>query len=116
MRKRAATLICAAVFALFHVIVVAMPVILSGGGGEKQAFAVIYFDLPLVVALELIPGGEKLLGGNLTAYVAFVSVVGTLMYACCGALIGYAVDRVRVRLSRPRAIADHPAETRQPLP
>ena len=99
MQKRAATLICAGVFALFHIIVVVFPVVASGGNGESQAGAVMLFDMPLVFVLERVPGGGRILYNDVGAYMVFFSVVGTLMYASCGALIGYIIDRVRTSVA-----------------
>ena len=99
MRKRAATLISAGLFALFHIVVVVFPVVSSGGGGESQAGLVIFFDTPLVALLSRVPGGNRILFNDVTAYMIFFSVVGTLMYLCCGALIGYVIDRIRARVA-----------------
>lgn len=96
-KKRFATLICAGIFALFHLIVVVFPVISSGGSGESQGWLVVIFDMPLVVVLNHVPGGEKILYNDVTAYMIFFTVVGTLMYACCGALIGFVIDKIRTR-------------------
>jgi hypothetical protein len=95
MRKRAATLICAGTFGLFHIIVVVLPVIASGGGGESQGMRVAIFDMPLVVVLDHVPGGGRIVYYDVGAYLVFFSLVGTLMYASCGALIGYVIDRIR---------------------
>ena len=87
--SRSLTIIVAAIFALFHVIVVAIPVWSSGGSGESQAFAAAIFDLPLFWLLGLFPAGRGVLyGSSPSAYMLVFSVGGTLMYAAVGALVG----------------------------
>lgn len=92
------TLIAASVFASFHIVAVALPVLSSHGQGETQAFAVMIFDIPLVWLLSVFGGRAVLNGGPW--YVAIFSVVGTLMYAVMGALLGFFVDRLRVRFRK----------------
>ena len=81
----------AAAFALLHVCTVVLMLISSGGHGEGQAFGVLLMDFPLVLLLQIIPGGGRILYGSVTAYVWFFSIGGTLMYAgigyCTGAML-----------------------------
>jgi hypothetical protein len=85
----------AAIFALFHIVVVAVPVLLSRGSGEAQAFAVAIFDPPLTWLLGLVPAGRQVLfGSSPVAYVLVFSVGGTLMYAALGALVGRGIHSI----------------------
>jgi hypothetical protein len=86
------TIVMAAIFALFHVIVVAVPVLSSGGSGETQALAAAIFDLPLFWLLGLFPSGRGVLyGSSQSIYILVFSVGGTIMYALVGALVGRGV-------------------------
>ena len=78
----------AAAFALLHVCTVVLMLISTGGHGEGQAFGVFLMDFPLVLLLQIVPGGGHILYGSVTAYVWFFSVVGTFMYAGIGYCIG----------------------------
>jgi ABC-type glycerol-3-phosphate transport system permease component len=100
MKKRAATLICGALFVLFHSVVVLVPVVASGGHGERQGLTVALFDAPLVVLAEIFED-RTVHHHNLARYILLVAVGGTLLYACCGALVGYVIDRIRQWLREP---------------
>lgn len=80
--KRNIPRICAWVFALFHVLVVGTTLLSTGGHGEGQAFTVLVFDLPLVLLLQVVPGGGYVL--YVASYVGFFLIGGTLMYAAIG--------------------------------
>ena len=84
MTRRWIPIICAAVFAIFHIVLVVTALFSSHGAGEGQAFLVAIFDLPLVLLLEAVPGGGHILYGSTVAYVWFFSVVGTALYAVVG--------------------------------
>jgi hypothetical protein len=96
MRSATPTILAvAAIFALFHIIVVTVPVLTSGGSGETQAFAVAIFDLPIFWLLGLFPTGRKVLYGSFPSlYILVFSVGGTLMYAAVGALVGRGIHLV----------------------
>ena len=95
MRSRTSIIIVTTLFALFHIIAVAVPVVTSGGSGETQAFAAAVFDFPIAWLLGLFPAGRGVLyGSSHTLYVLIFSLGGTLMYAAVGALLGYAVHRI----------------------
>jgi len=96
MNSRARTIsLAAALFAGFHIIAVALPVLISGGAGESQAFATALFDLPLHWALELFASGLAVLYGSSHAlYIWVFAVGGTLMYAALGALLGAGIHAV----------------------
>ena len=81
----------AAGFALLHVLTVVLMLVTTGGHGEGQAFGVLLLDFPLVLLLQVIPGGGYILYGSVTAYIWFFSVAGTLMYAGIGYCIGLLV-------------------------
>ncbi|MGH8678511.1 MAG: hypothetical protein ACREUQ_09200 [Burkholderiales bacterium] len=96
MRSVAPTIVAvAAIFALVHIIVVAVPVLMSGGSGETQAFAVAIFDLPIFWLLGLFPAGRTVLYGTFPSlYILVFSVGGTLMYAAIGAFVGRGIHFV----------------------
>ena len=75
-------------FSLFHIVTVVLTLLVSHGGGEGQAFLVAILDFPLVLLLQLLPGGDSVLYGSSTAYVGFFSVAGTLLYAAAGYGVG----------------------------
>lgn len=96
MRSKAPMIVAmAAFFALFHIIVVAVPVLISGGSGEAQAFAAAIFDLPIFWLLGFFPVGRKVLyGSSPSLYILVFCVGGTLMYAAVGALVGRGIQIV----------------------
>ena len=87
MRTPATTVVViAAIFALFHIIVVAVPIVLSGGSGETQAFITAIFDLPIFWLLGLFPSGRAVLyGSSPSIYMLIFGLGGTFMYAAIGA-------------------------------
>lgn len=93
--SRSLVIATAAIFALFHIIVVAVPVLSPGGSGETQAFAAAIVDLPIFWLLGLIPAGRAVLyGSSPWVYILVFSVGGTLMYAALGALVGRGIHMV----------------------
>jgi ABC-type Na+ efflux pump permease subunit len=88
--------VIAAAFAFFHIGVVTVPLVLSGGSGETQAFATAIFDLPIFWVLGLFPGGRAVLyGSSPLIYMLVFGVGGTFMYAAIGALLGWAIHSAR---------------------
>ena len=87
--RRTVPKICAWIFALFHVLVVGTTLLSTGGHGEGQAFTVLVFDLPLVLLLQVVPGGGYVLYNSPPAYVGFFLIAGTLMYAAIGYGLGF---------------------------
>jgi hypothetical protein len=83
---------------------VVIPVIASGANGEAQGWLVLIFDLPLVIVLmgfdEMVRLPRWILATGPLLYYFVVGVLGTLMCAGVGALIGRLIDR---RLSKIRA-------------
>ena len=95
MRSKVPTIIITTIFALFHIIVVAIPVVTSGGSGETQGFATALFDFPIAWLLGLFPAGRGILHGSSQAlYVLIFSAGGTLMYCVAGAVIGHALQSI----------------------
>ena len=91
-----AVVVTAAIFALFHIIVVAVPVVLSCGSGEMQAFITAIVDLPIFWLLGLFPSGRSVLyGSSPSIYILVFGLGGTFMYAAVGALVGLAINTVR---------------------
>ena len=95
MRRLAATWIVASVLALFHIIVVVVPVLSSHASGEGQAFIVALLDFPLVAYLQRTSGGSRVLYDDMAAYTQVFCIGGTLMYVCVGAVLGFLIDAVR---------------------
>src|SRR5258707_15724035 len=86
----------AAIFALVHIIVVSIPVLLSGGSGESQAFAAAIFDLPISWLLGLFESGRGVLyGSSPLIYILVFAVGGSVMYAALGALVGWVMHIIR---------------------
>jgi hypothetical protein len=88
----------AIVFAALHVLLVAAPLIISGGHGESQAFAVGIFDFPLAWLLGQSELGRDVLYGNLGAsghsiYMLIFTLGGTIFWAGVGALLAFIVRR-----------------------
>ena len=89
-------MVTAAIFALFHLVVVAVPVVSSGGSGETQAFITATFDLPIFWLLGSFPGGRAVLyGASPSIYMLVFGLGGTFMYAAVGALLGWVINTVR---------------------
>ena len=85
---RRAPLLCAVVFALFHVLTAVWTLLSTGGVGEGQMWTILILDYPLVVLLEALPGGGHILYNSTAAYTWFFSIAGTLMYAALGYCLG----------------------------
>jgi hypothetical protein len=87
------------VFAALHVMLVATPVMTSGGSGEGQAFAVALFDFPLFWLLNQFEWGRDILFGNLGAtghgmYVLIFAFGGTIFWAALGASLAHVIGRL----------------------
>jgi len=86
---RRSVIVMAAVLAFFHFVVVGIPVLVSGGTGETQAFAAALFDAPIHWLLTRVPGAAAVVYGPHPAiYMLIFAGGGTLMYAVLGAMIG----------------------------
>ena len=82
--------VTAVIFAIIHVALVTIPVVVSGGAGESQAFAAAIFDFPIQWLLGLFAAGRGVLyGSSHTTYILVFAVGGTVMYAAIGALAGW---------------------------
>ena len=62
--------------------------LVTRGQGEGQAFWVALLDFPLILLLEVVPGGARILYHSVPAYIWFFSIVGTLMYSAIGYCVG----------------------------
>lgn len=100
MIRRLVPIICASVFALFHMITVVATLFSSHGAGEGQAFLVAIFDYPLVLLLQALPGGGHILYNSTVAYVWFFSVAGTVLYAVVGYCAGISLRAVAIFIRR----------------
>ena len=85
-------IIAASLGALFHLCTVVLVLVVSGGKGEEQAGMVFIFDLPLVLFLQAIPQGEKILYGAPFNYILFFSIFGTSIYVVVGWVVGHFID------------------------
>ena len=75
-------------FFSLHILLVTAPVLLSGATGETQGWLTYFADFPLVIGMLSL----GLLNGR-TGYLILVCLLGPLMYAAVGALIGVAAGR-----------------------
>lgn len=98
MKRHLPPLICASVFALFHVLTVVSTLVSTHGAGEGQAFLVALVDFPLVLLLQAVPGGGHILYGSTVAYVWFFSIAGTLFYAVIGYFTGILLRALLARM------------------
>jgi len=89
----------AAIFALFHVLIVVSALVSTGGSGEGQAFTVAFLDAPLVLLLGVVPRGGYILYDSVTAYVWFFCIAGTLMYGVVGLGLGLLFSKLRGLIS-----------------
>ena len=89
------TMVVATIFALFHILVVAIPVLSSGGSGETQAFAAAIFDLPLFWLLGLFPAGRAVLYGSSPSVYVLVFSVGGHTHVRSPWCIGWSRDAQR---------------------
>ncbi len=78
-----------------HFLVITCVFLVTGGTGESQGYFILLLDFPLYLLLNLIPGGGFIMFGSKPAYISFFVVVGTLMYAVSGMILGYVIDRLR---------------------
>ncbi len=79
----------AALLGAIHLVFVMGPFFTSGGG-EGAVWRLFFLDLPLSAVLEATGLLERP-----TAATLIYALFGTAMYAAPGALIGYAIDRLR---------------------
>ena len=87
--------VTAVIFAIIHVAIVAIPVVVSGGAGESQAFAAAIFDFPIHWLLGSFAAGRGVLyGSSPTTYMLVFAVGGTVMYAAIGALAGWLLHSI----------------------
>ena len=100
-KRRLLPLICASVFAFFHVVTVVSTLVSTHGAGEGQAILVALLDFPLFLLLQAVPGGGYILYGSTVAYVWFFSIAGTLFYAAAGYLVGVLLRALRARITSP---------------
>ena len=100
-RKSKITIVLAIIFGVIHFIVVGIPFIKAGGGGEELLYIII-IDFPLYWMAEL------LLPGSLYNSVAFnfwlFPIAGTIMYAAVGYFFGMGVAFFKNHLVQMRAI------------
>jgi hypothetical protein len=84
-------------FCVMHILLVTTPVLLSHATGETQGWLTYFADFPLFV-------GMLSLGflDDRTSYLVLVCVLGPLMYAAIGALIGSAVGKILGAKKLPR--------------
>jgi hypothetical protein len=75
-------------FFSLHILLVTTPVLLSGATGETQGWLTYFADFPLVIGMLSLG-----LLDSRPSYVILVCVLGPLMYAAIGALIGVAAGR-----------------------
>ena len=87
---RRATVIGASIFLVVHLGFVTTPVLLTGATGETQGWIVFLADFPLIAPLLAL--GFQV---RTPTYLVISCVLGPLMYAAVGALVGRAVGSRR---------------------
>ena len=97
--KSLAPWVCAIFFSLAHLLIVVSTLVDTGGGGEGQAFLVLFYDFPLVVLLQNIPWGGYILYNSVSAYVWFFSIAGTLMHGIVGFGVGVLYNLLKSRIA-----------------
>jgi hypothetical protein len=85
----------AALGAAFHVVFAVIPLVTAAPRDWGPAVALLYLDFPLLLFFRATGLCDPLL--NTPESVWLYSILGTAMYAGVGALIGYAIDRLRNR-------------------
>lgn len=98
--RRPVPLVCALIFAAFHVLTVVTTLVVSRGHGEGPAFFVALVDFPLVMLLDAVPNGSYILYKSYVAFFLFFSIAGTLMYAAVGYSFGVLLRALITRLRR----------------
>lgn len=83
-----ATILGALTLFCIHLLLVTTPVLLSGATGETQGWLAFFADFPLIAAM--LAFGFQV---DRTSYLIIVCVLGPLMYAAVGAVIGRAIGR-----------------------
>jgi hypothetical protein len=83
------TILGALSFFGLHLLLVTTPVFLSGANGETQGWLTYFADFPLLVGMLALG-----IADSRTNYLLIAYVLGPVMYAAIGALIGSAVGRV----------------------
>ena len=89
--------------ALFHLVVVVLPLILFGLGADWAkgvGWLTLFFDFPLTLLEVNIPTIEHLVVTSTMGYILYYSLGGTLLYALGGCVMGYLTDAFRWRLRK----------------
>jgi len=89
--SRRVPIIVGTTMAAAHFILVGVPFIKSGGGGEGLAYQILFVDFPLYVAAEV--AFQRLLLNSVPFNFFWFVVLGTLMYFLIGYAVGLLVNR-----------------------
>ena len=97
MKNSIGMIIGGAVMGLLHIVLVVIPVVMSGGSGENQAGRVLFFDFPLVWLMNRFEPSRAVLEGDVHWYVLTISVGGTLLHIGGGIVLGYVAARLLLK-------------------
>lgn len=81
-------------FGLVHLVLVTILFVTNPGNGEGLAFALLLIDLPLMILIDVFPGAIQRLLNHSVSFLYF-AILGSLMYAAVGALLGMLMNALR---------------------
>ena len=76
---------------LIHIVLVGLPFVMLGGGGEAIGYLVLFVDFPLYIVGEL--AFPKLLLNSVRFNFFWFVIMGTIMYSAIGYAIGSLFNR-----------------------
>ncbi|MGD9853037.1 MAG: hypothetical protein AB7T38_17450 [Nitrospirales bacterium] len=88
---------------VFHLVVVVIPLLLSGGTGEAGKSAgliALFFDFPLTILEISFRTIEHLVVTSTMGYLLYYSLGGSLLYALGGWILGFLMDSLSRRCLR----------------
>jgi hypothetical protein len=89
--SRRVPLIVGTTMAAVHMILVGVPFIKAGGGGEGIGYQILFMDFPLYVVAEV--AFQRLLLNSVSFNFYWFVVLGTVMYFLIGYILGLLVNR-----------------------
>jgi hypothetical protein len=96
MNRKLPVIVCT-MLGIIHIILVGMPFVQSGGGGEAVGYRVLFADFPLYLAAEL--AFPRLLLNSVPFNFFWFVVLGTIMYCIIGYGLGLLFNHLGDRKS-----------------